>query len=48
MKKFLGTAHGLTACGTVTRSAWMPPTKVAYAHRAKAVSGNQAFWATRG
>jgi lactococcin 972 family bacteriocin len=34
--------------GTVTRSAWMPPTKVAYAHRAKALSGNQAFWATRG
>ncbi|MCM3504874.1 MULTISPECIES: lactococcin 972 family bacteriocin [unclassified Curtobacterium] len=34
--------------GVVTRSAWQPPTKVAYAHRPKAVSGNQAFWARRG
>lgn len=34
--------------GVVTRSAWQPPTKVAYAHRQKAVSGNQAFWARRG
>ncbi len=34
--------------GVVTRSAWQPPTKVAYAHRQKALSGNQAFWARRG
>ncbi|MBA8989907.1 hypothetical protein FHW23_001153 [Curtobacterium pusillum] len=34
--------------GVVTRSAWMPPTKLAYAHRAKSLSGNQAYWATRG
>ncbi len=32
----------------LVRSAWMPPTKVAYAHRPKAISGNQAFWDTRG
>jgi lactococcin 972 family bacteriocin len=34
--------------GITTRSDWVPPTKVAYAHRKKAVSGNQSFWATRG
>ncbi|PZE61238.1 hypothetical protein DEJ24_06045 [Curtobacterium sp. MCPF17_001] len=34
--------------GVTTRSDWMPPTRVAYAHRKKALSGNQAFWATRG
>lgn len=34
--------------GVVTRSVWQPPTKIASAHRPKAVSGNQAFWARRG
>ncbi|MDP4332147.1 lactococcin 972 family bacteriocin [Curtobacterium sp. A7_M15] len=34
--------------GVVKRSDWVPPTKIAYAHKAKAGSGNQAFWATRG
>jgi hypothetical protein len=34
--------------GVTTRCDWMPPTRIAYAHRKKAVSGNQAFWATRG
>jgi len=34
--------------GVTTRSDWVPPTRIASAHRKKAVSGNQAFWATRG
>jgi hypothetical protein len=34
--------------GVVARSAWVPPTAIAHAHRPAAVSGNQAFWATRG
>ena len=34
--------------GTVTRSAWQPPKTVAYANRAKAISGNESYWATRG
>lgn len=34
--------------GTVTRSAWEPPKTVAYAKRAKALSGNESYWATRG
>lgn len=34
--------------GVLQRSAWMAPTKIANAHREKAASGNQSFWATRG
>ena len=39
---------GSLSYGVSSGSDWVPPTKVAYAHRKKAGSGNQAFWATRG
>lgn len=45
-----GSTHraSVKSSGKVTRSDWMPPRSVAVANRPKALSGNQAFWATRG